>query len=236
MRRAIAAILAVITLGLGQSVQAQNQPVVVELYTSQGCSSCPPADALLAEIASRNDVIALALHVDYWDYIGWKDEFADPAFTKRQRTYSRVAGKRSIYTPQMIIGGVDHVIGNRPMKLADAMNAHRSKPSNVDLKLSRDGGALLISMASIDGKRIPGKMVLQLVHIDPKQNVRITRGENAGKTITYANIVTNWQQIGVWDGRRGKQISVDLGSNNQQVAVILQAEGQGPIVAAAQLR
>lgn len=93
------------------AASADEKTVVVELFTSQGCSSCPPADALLAELDKSADVIALALHVDYWDYIGWKDSFADPENTERQRGYARAAKARSIFTPQMVIGGVDHVIG-----------------------------------------------------------------------------------------------------------------------------
>ena len=93
-------------MALASFVSAQ-EPVVVELLTSQGCSSCPPADKIVAELSERDDIIALALHVDYRDYIGWKVEFADPAHTVRQRGYSRAAGKRSIYTPQVVVGGAD---------------------------------------------------------------------------------------------------------------------------------
>ena len=102
MRRLFAAVAT--SLALSTPAVADG-PVVVELYTSQGCSSCPPADAMLHDLAARPDVIALALHVDYWDYIGWVDEFADPAYTRRQKQYAQVAGNPSVYTPQMVIGG-----------------------------------------------------------------------------------------------------------------------------------
>ena len=102
---------------------AQDKPVVVvELFTSQGCSSCPPADALLDRLSSRNNVLALSLHVDYWDYIGWKDKFASPAHTARQQAYARAAGRRSVYTPQMIINGLDDVAGTAPMDVADMID------------------------------------------------------------------------------------------------------------------
>jgi hypothetical protein len=97
---------------------AQDRPVLVELFTSQGCSSCPPADALLHKLARRDDVVALALHVDYWDYIGWKDTFAKAAHSARQRAYAREAGRRMVYTPQMIINGADHVVIGRPISTA----------------------------------------------------------------------------------------------------------------------
>ncbi len=119
--------------------QGTDNPVVVELFTSQGCSSCPPADAILGDLAGRDDVIALALHVDYWDYIGWKDTFADPSYTKRQRAYARVAGARNIYTPQMVVGGMDHLVGVRPMELSDLIERHNAKDSTIDLNLGAVG-------------------------------------------------------------------------------------------------
>ena len=111
--------------------RADDMPVVVELFTSQGCSSCPPADALLHELSKRDDVIPLALHVDYWDYIGWKDSFAQPAFTARQRGYAQASGRRAIYTPQMIIGGQFDVVGNRPMDVAAIIRCQVLPPSLV---------------------------------------------------------------------------------------------------------
>ena len=127
LSRWIAAGLMSATLGMTAGLAQAGGPVVVELYTSQGCSSCPPADAFLArELANRDDVIALALHVDYWDYIGWKDDFADPQHTDRQRDYARAAGQRTIYTPQMIIAGKDHVIGSHPAEVKKLIRAHAS--------------------------------------------------------------------------------------------------------------
>ncbi|MEL6315991.1 MAG: DUF1223 domain-containing protein, partial [Pseudomonadota bacterium] len=124
---------------------AADTPVVVELFTSQGCSSCPPADALLHELAKRDDVIALALHVDYWDYIGWKDEFAHPDYAKRQRGYAIEAGRRSVYTPQMIINGVTDIVGARPMELSKAIAEHAAAPKALDLTLDRAGDVVTIS-------------------------------------------------------------------------------------------
>ena len=111
------------------SVPATAQsPVVVELFTSQGCSSCPPADKLMHELAKRDDVIALALHVDYWDYIGWKDVFAQPEFTARQRAYARLGNRKMIYTPQMVINGRDHVVGSNPKDTNALISSHKKLP------------------------------------------------------------------------------------------------------------
>jgi len=236
MRTLLAGMLVLLNLSVTPAVQAGGQPVVVELYTSQGCSSCPPADALLEQLAQRDDVIALALHVDYWDYIGWKDSFGDPAYSARQRSYARASGMRTIYTPQMVVAGKDHVIGNEAMKLADLINAHRSKPSEVELQISRNGSKLAISVKSVSSQILPRKMVLQLVHFDPHKDVKITRGENHGRTISYANIVRTWKQIGSWNGRSTKKLTIDLQGNEGPVAVILQTDEHGPIIAAAQLR
>src|SRR6056297_1175836 len=106
------------------SAMAQERPVVVELFTSQGCSSCPPADAYLHKLAAREDVIALALHVDYWDYIGWKDSFGKAAWSDRQHGYAKAAGRGMVYTPQMIINGTDHVVGNRPKDVEYLIDRH----------------------------------------------------------------------------------------------------------------
>src|SRR5690606_3856896 len=135
------------TCALPISASAQELPVVVELYTSQGCSSCPPADALMEELAARSDVIALSLHVDYWDYIGWEDSFAQPAYGQRQRSYAQAAGEHMVYTPQMVIGGTHQVIGTDAMALMDAIRAHAALPVAVNLELRHSGAQLQITMS-----------------------------------------------------------------------------------------
>lgn len=217
-------------LALGGAAQA-GEPVVIELYTSQGCSSCPPADKLLGELVGRDDVLPLALHVDYWDYIGWKDEFARPQHTKRQKGYARAAGQRSIYTPQMIVGGRDHVVGYKPMKLADAIARHKERTAPLELRVNRSGGKLKV-WARPTG-RLPRDMKVQLVRYRPSATVAIKRGENAGKTITYHNIVTDWRTVADWDGRDELNLALDV-PGSDKVAVLVQADGYGPILAAAQ--
>lgn len=232
MHRFIGAILAGWVALSGAAAQAEDL-VVVELYTSQGCSSCPPADDLMGELARRDDVIALSLHVDYWDYIGWKDEFASPAFTARQKNYARAAGHRSVYTPQMIVGGRDHVVGYKPMKLAELIERHRDLPDPVDLTVKRDGDRIQISTRARTELRRP--VVIQLVRYLPKQTVKILRGENAGRTIDYHNTVNLWSVVGRWDGRGSYSVTARL-AGTEPLAVIVQEDNHGPILAAARAR
>lgn len=212
--------------------QAADRPVVVELYTSQGCSSCPPADALLHELADRDDVIALALHVDYWDYIGWKDSFGARAHADRQRAYARAAGKRMIYTPQMIVGGRDHVVGTKPMELARQIERHHDIPAAVPVVLERRGNKLRVSAP---GGMVSGDLMVQLVRYLPRATVDIRRGENAGRTLTYANIVTELSVIGTWNGKQPLSLETRL-KDDGPVVVLIQSKRHGPILGAARLR
>lgn len=211
---------------------AETAPVVVELYTSQGCSSCPPADAMLRELAKRDGVIALALHVDYWDYIGWADSFAQPAFTIRQKAYARAAGARMVYTPQMIIGGRDHVIGTKPMDVMDHIERHRGVDLPVAVELVVSGDMVRIEAQSQSGAATP--CVVQVVRYEPSQTVEIHRGENAGRTLDYVNIVTSWDVIGEWDGAEPFVAEVPRGAG--PVVVMVQGVGHGPVLGAAELR
>ncbi|RVT84164.1 DUF1223 domain-containing protein [Rhodobacteraceae bacterium CCMM004] len=225
--RTVAAAFAV-ALWAAVPAAAQDKPVVVELFTSQGCSSCPPADALLASLADRDDVIALALHVDYWDYIGWKDRFGSPVHTARQKGYARAARQRTVYTPQMIVGGVDHVVGYKPMRVADLIQKHKAAAAPVDLYLRRDGATLRIDAMAV--AEVPKRMMIHLVRLMPHAKVEITHGENAGKTLTYSNIVTQWRQIARWDGDAAFTMTLEV---RGPLAVLVQAPGHGPILAAA---
>jgi hypothetical protein len=137
MKRLLAGLGLALGLVSGAGALAQDArptgPVVVELFTSQGCSACPPADMMMADLAARDDVIALSLHVDYWNYLGWEDTFSQAVFTERQYGYGRAAGSTVVYTPQIIVGGQDRVMGARAMELADRIAAHRAA--------ARPGGA-----------------------------------------------------------------------------------------------
>jgi hypothetical protein len=214
------------------AASAQDMPVVVELFTSQGCSSCPPADEILSQLSDREDVIPLALHVDYWDYIGWRDVFAQRVFTRRQKSYARTGGWKMIYTPQMVINGQDDVVGSRPMKLADLIRKHSGQPTHVDLDVRRDGDRIVIRAESVDGVR---PCDIHVVRYLSHKDVQITRGENAGHTLTYTNIASSWDVLARWDGRGVFEGHADIAAA-EPVVVLVQDPKSGHIVAAARLR
>lgn len=229
--RYLIAVLSFLGFFQATAAMAQNGPVVVELFTSQGCSSCPPADAMLHDLAKRDDVIALALHVDYWDYIGWKDVFGRPEHTLRQHAYAQAARATTVYTPQMIIGGIDHVVGSRPMQVMDSVQAQVRRGNPVSVSLARSGTSLQINALA----SVRGDYVVQLIRYTPEETVAIRRGENAGRTLSYANIVKSWDVIGRWDGRAALALAASA-AGPDAVVVIVQQAGHGPIVGAAQLR
>lgn len=224
-------------------VQAQEQakdaslpsPVVLELYTSQGCSSCPPADALLAELTGDPGLIPLALHVDYWDYIGWADNFANPHYTERQKAYARAAGSRMIYTPQMIVAGTRQVEGNDPEAVASAIAEARRTQSGIALKVVRQGDGLHVRAEAAPGS---GPLKLQLVRYKPEATIDIAHGENAGRSVTYRNIVTEWQAVADWPGTPPLDMVLPA-SGDAPAVVLLQGAaplgGPGAIVAAARV-
>jgi hypothetical protein len=223
-------------LALGGAAQAQTavaEPVVVvELYTSQGCSSCPPADDFFAELVKQPQVIALALHVDYWDYIGWEDKFAQPQFTERQKSYARAAGSRMIYTPQMIVGGVDRVEGNKPEMVEALIARHLDVAHGVTLEVRREGGVLRI-VAKAEPP-LDRAVRVQLVRYRDAETVEIERGENAGRRATYHNIVTSWEALGDWNGVEPLTLEAKAEGEDPAV-VILQAQGPAEILAAARV-
>ncbi|SEM88012.1 hypothetical protein SAMN04488103_102328 [Gemmobacter aquatilis] len=219
---------------------AQQGAVVVEFYTSQGCSSCPPADAYFATLTGQAGVIPLALHVDYWDYIGWEDRFADPQFTARQKAYARAAHSRTIYTPQMIVQGAARVEGNDPEAVAGAIAAAQAGAAPVLLQVTREAAGLRIRaemrQVAAAGAALAavGPVIVQLVRYRPEETVDIAHGENAGQVVTYRNIVTSWEPVAEWAGLAPLDLALpDPGAG--PAVVILQQPGPGAILAAAAL-
>lgn len=230
MKRLLLALATCCATSLG--AQAENVPVVVELFTSQGCSSCPPADEFMNVLADRDDVIALSMHVDYWDYIGWKDEFADPQHAERQRAYATHAGRRSVYTPEMIVNGYTDIIGAKPMAVATAIEAHKAQPRTVDVELSRKGGKMHVTVRAL--QEVSGPLMVQMVRYQPERISNITRGENAGRVITYVNVAQDLQVIGAWDAKSDFAASVSV-LDDLPVVVLVQKQTLGRILAAARL-
>jgi len=171
---------------------AAAQTAVVELFTSQGCSSCPPADALLARLAERPEVLALSFHVDYWDYLGWRDPYADPAFAERQRAYAR-ALKDRVYTPQAIVNGAASLVGSRESQLRAAIATASATPLPTSIRIvdaARDGGDLEAEIA-LDGA-IEGR-TLHAALVEPTAENAVKAGENRGRRLRHANVVRLFQ-------------------------------------------
>ena len=198
----IALALAALVAAGGAHAQERTQPVVVELFTSQGCSSCPPADSLLSElIRDKPGLIALTLPVDYWDYIGWKDTLASPAFTARQKAYAAIRGDHHTYTPQAVINGVTHVVGSDREEIEAAARSAFGKAGALSVPLAVHPGGKSLSIdlggARAGGAREGGFWLFQIAR---ERTVAIGRGENVGNTVTYANVVRHMKKIGDWTG------------------------------------
>lgn len=218
------AILIGVALGSGPAIAADPaHPAVVELYQSQGCSSCPPADLVVNAIADRPDVLALSFAVTYWDQLGWKDTFGDPAFTRRQWDYAHAGGRGNVATPQVVVNGRGVVTGNRR--------------ADVDAAIRRfDRGATGPTIAS-DGQTATvgpggGRGTLWLIRYDPRTiAVPIRAGENGGRTIPHRNIVRQLVMLGQWSGT-ATGYPLPAAARGLASALLLQSGTGGPIIAA----
>jgi hypothetical protein len=215
--------------------KADPRPAVVELYTSQGCNSCPPADALLGELVHRNDVLPLAFHVDYWDNLGWRDMFSSGEATHRQTLYAQKLGLDSIYTPQMIVDGATDVVGSRR---GEVMALLRGQRDGVTLKASRDRNDIVVDVGAASGSQAdsqrPSAVVLAIAYSNSAET-KVERGENAGKTLREFNIVRGFWRLGNWSGKPA-QMHFDAGQlpeGTTDLALLLQEIGPGPILGAA---
>jgi hypothetical protein len=207
------------------------RPVVVELFTSQGCSSCPPADAYLRELAKRGDVLALSLHVDYWDNLGWKDTLGSPAFTTRQMEYKTAMKLHGVYTPQIIIDGVSEGIGSRSRDIDTKIRARAASLVDVPMDARRDGNMLRLEIGA--GAKPAAPAIIWLVRYTKEESVRISRGENSGTTIAYANVVRDMHGLGTWTGAAMNVALPKLDGGSY--AVLLQTGEAGPILGAARI-
>lgn len=229
MRKLLAICLAALAAGaLAPSARAEEPVVLIELFTSQGCSSCPPADRNLAALAERDDVIALGLHVDYWDYLGWRDTFGRPEHTERQFAYRDFLGGRVIYTPQIIVQGMRDVPGHKAAAIEAAIAEARAVPSPADVKIVTDDGML---KAVLTETTMPERCTVWMASYNKLETVRIRRGENAGKTIGYHNVVNKLMRVGSWNGS-AQQIALPQPGAGEGVAVWLQDDRTGRVLAA----
>jgi hypothetical protein len=205
---------------------AEAQPVVVELFQSQGCSSCPPADINVNAVADRPGVLALSFAVTYWDDLGWKDTFASPQFTARQWAYAHGLRHGNVYTPQVVINGRRDLVGNDAGELSSAIgSAVRPATAKVTLTAGR---------ATVEASPAAGTADVWLVRYDPRvQQVPIQRGENGGKTIAHKNIVRQLVRLGGWSGQRVEFALPASTDSVLKTAVLVQARNGGPILAAA---
>ena len=217
----------------GPGPEADEAPVVVEFYTSQGCLACPPADAIFADLVRDKDVIGLALHVDYWDYLGWADNFARPEFTKRQKAYARVMRQRTLFTPQMVIQGEDMLVGRDAATIADRINAHRHTPAAARIGLAREADDW-IRVTLSPARGAVGPADVHLFSYIPSAEVAIEAGDNAGQTVGYTNIAQSWNTIARWDGE--SELVIDYGPVPEgPLAVLVQRPGLGAVLNAARI-
>ena len=221
---------------LAPAEAAGKRPVVVELFTSQGCDSCPPADALLSQLAStRHDVLALSLPVTYWDMLGWKDTLASEANTRRQKAYSDSMKRGGVYTPQAIVDGLDDLVGSREPAIDAAIAAREADMDAVPIALSATPQEIRVVIGAGRGAQ---DATIWLFHILSKSTVAIGGGENGGQKITYRNVVRDVRAVGMW---KGQQVTLDLpraemtSPPHDAIAIVVQQGGYGRIVGAATL-
>ena len=207
---------------------------VVELFTSQGCSSCPPADRLLTQLAREPDVVAISLSIDYWDFIGWKDTLASPAFTARQKDYAAARGDGRVYTPQVVIDGLVAAAGSDKTQIERAIKASSGREGalSVPMRLAESRGVLHIEIGA--GPDVPANVyVLRVVR---SKTVVIGRGANSGRKITYTNAVRAIHKIGDWHGTARNYDLTELKGDDEGYVVLLQKGSEnrpGVILAAA---
>lgn len=236
--RHILAVLAAIAVfgAVVSGVAADSEkPVVVELFSSQSCSSCPPADALLGRLETDPDLVTITWPVEYWNYLGWKDTLAKRAFTHRQKAYKKALGERFIYTPQVIVNGRRDAVGNKEKKVMEAIEAAQTGDRLVPVSLRQQGDQVTISIGAGDGAADTG---IWLIPTRSQKDVAILGGENKGRTITYTNVARDIRKIGDWQGAPQElRISVtEIQSDDSDgCAVLLQEGHSGPILGGAQI-
>ncbi len=230
-----AAVVAAVLLAPARAADAPPT-TVVELFTSQGCSSCPPADKFLGELAQRPDVVALSLHVDYWDYIGWKDPFASAEYTRRQHDYARELKLRYVYTPQMVIQGASHATGSDRSSVLRQIKESQGLPRlPVAIRQAEDKVAITVGAAGAAIGKEPA--TVWLAAFDRRHETAIRRGENGGRTLANYNVVRAMVRVGTWTGQPLALTAAlsGLAARPDGCAVIVQSVATGRILGAAKM-
>ncbi len=232
------AVAALTLLPIGAADAGAKRPVVVELFTSQGCNSCPPADALLGQFATtRKDVLAMSLPITYWDMLGWKDTLASEGDTRRQKGYSLAMSHGGVYTPQMIIDGVSDVVGSREAQVNAAIAARQADMQNVTVTLTANAREVHVAIGPADDHG-DYNATIWLFRILPQAVVAVGGGENSGHTLAYKNVVRDIKAVGLW---KGQPVTLDLprqemtGASHDSIAVVVQQGGYGRILGAAMI-
>lgn len=216
------ALAAAVALSAGYANAANLRPTVLELFTSQGCSSCPPADALLAELSGRKDVIALGFHVDYWDRLGWKDPLSTPGATARQRNYSKIFGRNEIYTPQLVVDGAQSMVGSDRDKVLGALR-EGSPIAQAPVIFAPDAKSVTVDAGQ-------GQGAVLLVRFVERRETRVKAGENTGHAADDVNAVTELTSLGDWMGSPTR-FKIPTLATGEGLAVLVQSP-EGRIVGA----
>jgi hypothetical protein len=224
VRRCVALAVIAVCSSLPASPVLSGPRAIVELFTSQGCSSCPAADKLLGEMANDPTLVAISLPMDVWDYLGWKDTLADPRNTARWQAYSKSRGDRERYTPQAVVNGAAHALGSDRSAIEKAILKSRQNESimSVPVDASRSGDHLTVALP--DGAPAAGAMVT-VWGLAKSVTVAITRGENKGRTVTYHNVVRRWVNVGTWNAtthRWDVPLRALVGDGIESAAVLVQ--------------
>jgi hypothetical protein len=219
----VAALAALPAVAAAQGEPASRPRAVIELFTSQGCSSCPPADRLIGEMARDPSVIVVSLPVDYWDYLGWRDTLASPAFTQRQRAYSAVRGDRQVYTPQAVINGASHAVGSERAAIDKGIQKSRAAPAvlTTDVAIEKSDAGLRVRVGAQAGQ----SGHVWMLPIVAERTVQIGRGENSGRSVVYVNVARAVTRLAVWSGEAAviEVPRASLPADCEGVVVLLQA-------------
>ena len=217
MSKACALLLSFCVVLLIRPAQADERPIVVELFTSQGCSSCPPADALLAELARRPDVLAFSFHVDYWDRLGWKDPYSSRAATDRQNRYATLLHLATVYTPQIVVDGKWEAVGSDRADVERALELARRNRPEVSVTLALDHGRAEIKLGPSSDRMAASVL---LIGFDRRHVTAVKRGENSGRTLTHVDVVRGIEEIAQGGA---DEIAVPIRWHCDRIAAVVQA-------------